>query len=51
MQMSKDTDPWPYPSHSIMQPNMNPQTQSRAEKLPALTEMVLWVGQYEKENK
>lgn len=31
-----------------MQPNINPQTQSRTEKLPALLEIVLWISQYEK---
>lgn len=39
------------PSGTLRQPDMNPQTQSRAEKLAALIETVLWVGQYEKENK
>ena len=37
-----------FPSCTIMQPNMNPQTQSRTGKLPALLEIVLWLSQYEK---
>ena len=62
MQMSKDgaLQQAPPPSRevwrplpllgAITQPNMNPQTQSGAEKLLALIEIVLQVGQYEKQN-
>lgn len=37
----------PGPSDSVLQPNRNPQAQSRAETLPALVEIVLQFGQYE----